>query len=189
MKKILSPYMQYNMSLWLLILILSIYGGIMTYFALRNIPSIKIIAVESTGTRFVTDSKDKALEKEQQEFVKRFLRLYTNYDADSITETVGKATEWMSNSAWIKVSESYTKTKAQAIDVKMVQISEITKLVQSDSDNSVFIGNVSTRQIYRGISKKLTGVIQLRVKLRPRSELNPWGLEVDELSETWRDAE
>jgi hypothetical protein len=189
MKKIISPYMQYNMSLWILIVVLGIYSCITTYFALRNIPDIKIVAVESTGTRLVTDSKDKVFEKEEQEFVKRFLRLYTNYDSESITETIGKSTEWMSDAVWKKLEDSYKKTREQIVELKMVQISEITKLEQSDGNKNDYVAVISTRQIYRGISKKLRGTISLRIKQKPRSEVNPWGLEVDEIVENWRDEE
>lgn len=187
MKRLASPYMQYNLSLWIIILILSIYAGVMTYFALRNIPDIKILAIESTGTRLVTDNKDKVFEKEEQEFVKRFLRYYTNYDAETFTETIGKSTEWMSDAAWNKLSESFKKTKAQILDLKMVQISEITKLDQADSNKDDFTANIQTRQIYRGIQKKLLGTIHLKIKARARSDLNPWGLEVDEIAESWRE--
>lgn len=189
MRKILSPYMQYNASLWLLILVLSLYAGVMTYFALRNIPDIKIIAVEATGTRMVTDSKDKVFEKEQQEFVKRFLRLYTNYDAESFAETMGKSTDWMSDAAWSRIEDSFKRTKAQILEIKMVQISEITKLEQSDSNPGDFTATINTRQIYRGTSKKLIGLIHLRVKPRLRTDLNPWGLEVDEISDSWKEIE
>lgn len=189
MKKLLSPYMQYNYIMWILVIVLVIYGGVMTHFAVRNIPDIKVVAIESTGTRLITDSKDLVLEREQQEFVKRFLRLYSNYDYENFRDTIGQATEWMSNSAWSLIEDKFKKVKAQTLEVKLVQISEIKKLDQSDTNKNEFTAVIHTRQIYRGIQKKLVGQIHLVVQPKARSELNPYGWEVNEFSDSWKDSE
>ena len=182
-----TPYMQYQSSLWLLILALAVYGVVMTIFAVRNIPEFKIVAIESTGTRLVTDSTDKVIERERQEFVKRFIRLYTNYDSESFSETIGHSTDWMSDASWSRIEKAFEEMKAQIIEYKMVQISEITKLEQSDTQPLEFTAEIHTRQIYRGTSKKLIGTLTVKLKTQKRTELNPWGWEVDELSETWKE--
>lgn len=187
MKIKFSPYMQYQSSLWLLILVLGIYGIVMTTFAVRNIPELKIVAIEATGTRIVTDSTDKVIERERQEFVKRFIRLYTNYDSETFSETIGHSTDWMSDSAWSRIEKSFEEMKSQILEYKMVQISEITKLEQSDLNPLEFSSEIHTRQIYRGTSKKLLGTLSVKLKSQKRTELNPWGWEVDELSETWKE--
>lgn len=182
-----TPYMQYQSSLWILVGVLLLYSIAMTTIAMRNIPEFKIVAIEPTGTRLVTDSTDKVIEKERQEFVKRFIRLYTNYDSDSFGETIGHSTDWMSDSAWSRIEQSFKEMKSKIIEYKMVQITEITKLDQSDANPLEFSAEVHTRQIYRGTSKKLSGTLILKLKAQKRTDLNPWGWEVDELAETWKE--
>lgn len=187
MKLKITPYMQYQSSLWILIGVLFLYSVTMTVFALRNIPEFKIVAIEPTGTRLVTNSTDKVIERERQEFVKRFIRLYTNYDSESFGETIGHSTDWMSDGAWSRIEQSFKEMKAQILEYKMVQISEITKLEQSDTNPLEFSSEVHTRQIYRGTSKKLNGTLILKLRVQKRTDLNPWGWEVDELAETWKE--
>lgn len=179
--------MQYNLSLWYLIIFLSLYSVVMTVLALRNIPSFKLIAIEQTGTRYITDEKDKVLESEQQEFVKRFVRLYTNYDSENFTQTIGHSTDWLSDQAWRKIEEDFKKMKSQILEVKMVQISDIKKIEQSDSFKNEFTLEVLARQIYRGTQKQLKGTLNIKLKIKERTELNPWGWEVDELNESWKE--
>ena len=179
--------MQYQSSLWLLILMLSIYGVVMTVFAVRNIPEFKIVAIEPTGSRLVTNNTDKVIERERQEFVKRFIRLYTNYDSETFSETIGHSTDWMSDVSWRRIEKAFEEMKAQILEYKMVQISEITKLEQNDANPLEFSAEIHTRQIYRGTSKKLIGSLSVKLKSQKRTELNPWGWEVDELMETWKD--
>lgn len=187
MKLKVTPYMQYQSSLWILIGILLLYSIAITVMALRNIPEFKIVAIEPTGTRLVIDNTDKVIERERQEFVKRFIRLYTNYDSDSFSETIGHSTDWMSDGAWSRIEPVFKETKAQSLEYKMVQISEINKLEQSDANPLEFSAEVHTRQIYRGSSKKLNGTLILKLKAQKRTDLNPWGWEVDELAETWKE--
>jgi hypothetical protein len=183
----MTPYMQYQSSLWIFIAVLAVYSVAMTFMAMRNIPEFKIVAIEPTGTRLVTDSTDKVIERERQEFVKRFIRLYTNYDSESFSETIGHSTDWMSDGAWSRIEQSFKDMKVQILEYKMVQISEITKLEQSDASPLEFSAEVHTRQIYRGTSKKLHGTLILKLKAQKRTDLNPWGWEVDELAETWKE--
>lgn len=184
MRKI-TPYMQYNSALWMLIVVLGIYSAIMTYFAVRNIPTFKVVAIEPTGTRLITDQKDKAIEFERQQFVKKFIRSFTNYDADSIIEITNQYTSLMTEEFWKKYQPNFQVEMTKIKEARISQNSTITKLEQSDKDPFSYTATVETLQFYRGSTKKLQGVIQLNIKATRRTEYNPSGFEVDNLQENW----
>ncbi|MFN3453756.1 MAG: hypothetical protein ACK41T_02275 [Pseudobdellovibrio sp.] len=185
MYKKISPYIQYNMSLWLLVAILLTYSLGITVYAIKNQRELKIIAIDQFGTRLVTEQNDKIFEQEKYEFVKYFIRLYTNYDSENFTQTIGHSTDLMSDDVWSKIEAEYKSLKNRVQETKMHQISEITRLEMDDKNPNVFKAQIESTQSYRGIQKKVKGEIQLTLIKKDRSELNPHGWEVVGLFERW----
>ncbi len=183
--KKITPYIQYNMSLWLLVAILSIYSVGITIYAIHNQRELKIIAIDQFGTRLVTEQNDKIYEQEKYEFVKYFIRIYTNYDSENFTQTIGHSTDLMSDDVWSKIEAEYKSLKARVTETKMHQFSEITRLEMDDKNPNVFKAQIESTQSYRGIQKKVKGEIQLTLIKKERSDLNPHGWEVVGLFERW----
>jgi len=183
--KKITPYIQYNLSLWLLVAILSIYSVGITIYAIKNQRELKIIAIDQFGTRLVTEQNDKIYEQEKYEFVKYFIRIYTNYDSENFTQTIGHSTDLMSDDVWSKIEAEYKSLKARVQETKMHQFSEITRLEMDDKNPNTFKAQVESTQSYRGIQKKVKGEIQLTLIKKERSELNPHGWEVAGLFERW----
>ena len=183
--KKITPYIQYNLSLWLLVAILSIYSLGITIYAIKNQRELKIIAIDQFGTRLVTEQNDKIYEQEKYEFVKYFIRIYTNYDSENFTQTIGHSTDLMSDDVWSKIEAEYKSLKARVQETKMHQFSEITRLEMDDKNPNTFKAQVESTQSYRGIQKKVKGEIQLTLIKKERSELNPHGWEVAGLFERW----
>ena len=183
--KKITPYIQYNLSLWLLVAILSIYSVGITIYAIKNQRELKIIAIDQFGTRLVTEQNDKIYEQEKYEFVKYFIRIYTNYDSENFTQTIGHSTDLMSDDVWSKIEAEYKSLKARVQETKMHQFSEIKRLEMDDKNPDVFKAQIESTQSYRGIQKKIKGEIQLTLIKKERSDLNPHGWEVVGLFERW----
>jgi len=186
MIKKLTPYLQYNISLWYLVALLSVYSFGVTVYAVKNQKELKIIAIDQFGTRLVTEQNDKIYEQEKYEFVKHFIRIYTNYDSENFTQTIGHSTDLMNDDVWNKIESEYKSLKDRVKETKMHQVSEITKLEVDDKNQNNFKAYVESTQSYRGIQKKVKGEIQLTLNQKERSELNPHGWEVVGLYESWQ---
>lgn len=186
MIKKITPYLQYNLSLWYLVALLSIYSIGITIYAIKNQSELKIIAIDKFGTRLVTEQNDKVYEQEKYEFIKYFIRIYTNYDSENFTQTIGHSTDLMSDEVWNKIEGDYKDLKKRVSETKMIQVSEITKLEVDDKNNNLFKAQIESTQTYRGIQRKIKGEIQITIKLKERSELNPHGWEVVSMYESWQ---
>lgn len=182
----MTPYLQYKVSLWYLIGILSIYSFGITVYAIRNQKEFKIIAIDNFGTRLVTDQNDKVFEQEKYEFVRYFIRLYTNYDSENFTQTIGHSTDLMSDEVWVQIENEYKLLKNRVHETKMHQVSEITQLEVDDKNDLNFKANIEGKQIYRGIQKEVKGEIHLTLKQKERTDLNPYGWEVVQIYESWK---
>lgn len=183
--KKITPYIQYHFSLWMLISLLFIYSIGITIYALNNKSELKIIAIDQLGTRLVTDQNDKIYEQEKYEFVKYFIRLYTNYDSENFTTTIGHTTDLMSDGVWSKIEAEYKSLKTRVLETKMNQVSEIKRLEMDDANINHFKAQVISIQNYRGVQKQIKGEIQITLSKKTRSELNPHGWEVVGLYERW----
>lgn len=186
MIKKLTPYFQYKLSLWYLVALLSIYSVSITVYALKNQKELKIIAIDQFGTRLVTEKNDKIYEQEKYEFVKYFIRIYTNYDSENFSQTIGHSTDLMSDEVWSKIENEYKSLKLRVLETKMQQISEIIKLEVDDKNNDIFKAQIESSQIYRGIKKNIIGEIHIKLNKKNRSDLNPHGWEVVSLYESWQ---
>ncbi len=186
MIKKITPYFQYNISLWYLVIILSIYSIGVTVFSIKNQKELKIIAIDQFGTRLVTEQNDKVYEQEKYDFVKYFIRIYTNYDSENFTQTIGHSTDLMSDDVWNKIESEYKNLKNRVTETKMLQVGEITLLEVDDKNNNLFKAQIEVIQTYRGIQKKIKGEIHLTLNHKLRSDLNPHGWEVVGLYESWQ---
>lgn len=184
MKKI-SPYFQYHLMNWYLVFVLSVYSISITVFTIKSNKEVKIIAIDQFGTRLVTEKNDKIYQTEKYEFVKYFIRNYTNYDSENFSQTIGHSTDLMTDEVWNKIENEYKILKDRVKETKMIQISEITKLEEDDKNSNQFKAEIISQQNYRGIQKKIKGEIQLILNLKKRTELNPYGWEVSSLYEKW----
>lgn len=183
--KKITPYFQYNLSLWYLVILLSCYSVGVTIYAIANRHDIRIIAIDQFGTRFVTDQNDKIHEQEKHEFVKYFIRLYTNYDSENFTQTIGHSTDLMNDAVWNKIESEYKNLKERVAETKMIQVAEISKLEEDDKNPNLFKAEIESTQTYRGIQRKIKGEIHLTLNNTERSEINPHGWEVIGLYERW----
>ena len=182
----ITPYIQYRLSIWYLVVLLTIYSIGITIYAVTSKSELKIIAIDRFGTRLVTDENDKVLEQEKYEYIKYFIRIYTNYDSENFTQTIGHSTDLMSDEVWNKIESEYKNLKKHVGETKMLQVSEISKLEVDDKNNNRFKAQVESTQTYRGIQRKIKGEIQITVKKKDRSEINPHGWEVVGLYESWQ---
>lgn len=143
---------------------------------------IILIAIENGGTRLVSDEKDKILEMEVAGFIKNFLETFYQYNSDSYSRQMGKATDLMSEELWQEKQSELARIgenlKSQAIS-QSIEIQSIDKVGENQFEAVILIA-VKSRMSTQSVRLK----IQLKVEKSKRSGQNPYPLQIDEIHET-----
>lgn len=163
---------------WALLLALTIWALLATATSLRQDKTI-LIALDESGTRTITDAKDKFLALELKNFIHTFLTKYYNYNELTFSEQMQSATDLMDKALWETEKEKLlsiqTKLKLEPLTQSSI-IQSIDQIGESTYE-AILKTTISSRLNAKTVQIKTT----LELKKSPRTENNPWGYEITEL--------
>lgn len=166
---------------WGLIAVLLLWSLLTTTHILRSENKTILIAVEDGSTRLVTDSFDRALQSEIRNFVTEFIHSYYNYNEETFSSQVGRASDLLSQSLWeqqktklFEIKQNLTKSSlSQKVEIASLELRENNSI---EAGLTITVTSRLSEQKYKIKSK-------IQINKIPRSETNPWGFEITELKD------
>lgn len=141
-----------------------------------------IIGIDSNGTRIVTDQADPIYKTEAVAFIQKFLFNVYNFDSENFIKRIGLTTTMMSEDLW-KSKRSEILDLKNKVERDGIRISgQVLKMTLDDS--GVYHGLVSVKEQSRMNEQDHRIEVAIKLKSVPRSQDNPFGLEVDSYEET-----
>lgn len=166
---------------WFLIASLFLWASLATFFALKNNSKIILIGIEDRETRIISESNDRILQNELKNFINHFVENYYSFNEQSFSDRISKASDLMAISLWEiqapKLLVIQQKLKSQPLS----QFAEIESMDKIDSDKVEAILNLTIKSKLSEHKVKLKLVL-LYSKAK-RTETNPWGFQIEELSD------
>lgn len=166
---------------WILISCLVLWGVTASLYALSKTEKMILIGVDDAGTRLITANSDRLLQSELKNFLKTFFESYYAYDEKNFLEQIGRATEIMSDDLWQR-----NKDKLLELNQKL-QKTPLSQKMEMETIDLLDQGKVEAILVLKIRSRINEQKIRLKVvvefKKHERTEKNPWGFEVTELSD------
>lgn len=166
---------------WLLIFSLTTWAIFASVFALRNNSKIMLIGIDDSGSRLITETNDRILQNELKNFIKYFVEHYYIYDEKTYADQLSLASDLMNPELWEAQKPKLLEIKEKLQKMPLVQLAEIESLDKVDNDKIEGVLNliIKSKLSERKVKLKIT----LRISKSPRTEQNPWGFEIAELSD------
>ncbi len=166
---------------WALICLLLVWASLATALAIANKQKIILIAVGGDETRIITENKDHALKSELKNFVQAFLQNYYGFTESTFDQNMSIASDLMSEELWERQKPKIQELKTKMKPIGLSQGVEILSLDQIDQNKIEGIINLTIH------GRALDKIIKIKVNITfaqiPRSEQNPWGYEMKEVSD------
>lgn len=166
---------------WLLVIALFLWGLLASIFALKNNSKIIIIGIDENGSRIISESNDRILQNELKNFLQSFIRTYYSYDEKSFSTQMEIASNLMSLELWESSKPKLLELKEKLQKNPLGQIPEIESIDLIDQ------GKVEAVLIISIKAKLSEQKVKLKVRIgfikSPRTETNPWGYEITEVSD------
>jgi len=166
---------------WLLIISLTLWAVLASTFALRNNSKTILIGIDDSGSRLITETNDRILQSELKNFIKYFVDRYYMYDEKTYADQISAASDLMNPGLWESQKPKLLEIKEKLQKMPLVQLAEIESLDKVDNDKVEGVLNLIIKSKLTEHKVKLK--IVLRISKSPRTEQNPWGYEITELSD------
>lgn len=166
---------------WLLIFSLTMWAVLASAFALKNNSKTMLIGIDDSGSRLITETNDRILQNELKNFIKYFVERYYVYDEKTYADQLSLASDLMNAGLWESQKPRLLEIKEKLQKMPLVQLAEIESLDKVDSDKIEGVLNLIIKSKLSEHKVKLK--IVLRICKAPRTEQNPWGYEITELSD------
>lgn len=166
---------------WLLIVSLSIWALFASIFALKNNAKTILIGIDNDGSRLITETNDRILQNELKNFIKYFVERYYIYDEKTYSDQMSLASDLMSPDLWEMQKPKLLEIKEKILKIPLVQLAEIENLDKVDTDKIEGILNLIIKS--KLSEHKVRLKITLKISKSIRTEQNPWGFEITELSD------
>lgn len=141
-----------------------------------------IIAIDSNGSRIVTDLNDPIYKTEAIAFVQKFLFNVYNFDSANFIKRIGFATSLMSEELWKKKESEILDLKSK-IERDNIAISGLV-IKMSRDDEGTYHAIVKATERTRLNEQEHQIEVALKLKSVSRNQDNPSGLEVDSYEES-----
>lgn len=166
---------------WALITGLFMWALLASYFALRNESKTLLIGIDESGSRIISESNDRILKNELKNFLKSFLDNYFNYDEKTFSTQIGLAADLMSKDLWEKQKTKLVELKEKLQKTPLTQTAEIESLdlIDSNKIEGILVLKIKSRINEQKVRLK----VSLTFSKTPRTESNPWGYEISEVSD------
>lgn len=160
---------------------LFLWGVTATIYAVSKESKTLLIGIDENGTRIIENKEDPLFKTEVVAFIRHFTLLLYNFDSQTYIENVGSASDLMGADLW-KELEASLKTKRDVVNERQIShsgvVEQIIKL--DESSYEVVLRGFEQRQL-----KRVERLLKLQVSLNRihRTNINPWGIEVESLKE------
>lgn len=140
-----------------------------------------IIGIDANGTRVITDQRDPIYKTEAVAFIRKFLFNVYNFDSENFMQRIGLTTTMMSEELW-KAKRSEILELKNKVERDGIQVSGQTQKMTVD-ESGVYHGLVIVKERSRMNERDHRVEISIKLKNVPRTQDNPFGLEVDSYEE------
>lgn len=166
---------------WLLVTSLILWAALASVFALKNESKTILIGIDENGSKIINDSNDRILQNELKNFLKSFLLTYYGYDEKSFSSQIESASNLMSLELWERAKPRLLEQKEKLSKFPLTQIPDIESIDMIEQGKIEAILNLSIKA--RLNEQKVKLKVRLSFTKGPRTELNPWGFEITEVSD------
>lgn len=166
---------------WFLIFSLTVWAVFASAFALKNNSKTMLIGIDDSGSRLITETNDRILQNELKNFIKYFVERYYIYDEKTFADQISAASDLMNPNLWESQKPKLLGIKEKLQKMPLVQLAEIESLDKVDNDKIEGILNLVIKSKLSEHKVKIK--IILRISKATRTEQNPWGYEITELSD------
>lgn len=166
---------------WLLITVLGSWAVFASFFALKNNSQTILIGIDDSGSRLITETNDRILQNELKNFIKYFVEKFYIYDDKTFADQISLASDLMSSELWDIQKPKLITIKEKLEKMPLVQLAEIESLDKIDNDRIEGLLGLTIKSKLSEHKVKLK--IILKISKSPRTEQNPWGFEITELSD------
>lgn len=141
-----------------------------------------LIAIDGNGTRIVQEAQDPIFKTEAVSFIQNFIVNSYNFNHDNFMQRIGLATTMMSDALWKSKRTSILdlKKKVEADEISVA--GEIERISRDEHGNYHILVKAQEKSRLSIQDRKLK--ILVGIKAVPRSQNNPWGMEVDSYEES-----
>lgn len=141
-----------------------------------------IIGIDANGTRVVTEANDPIYKTEAIAFIQKFFFNAYNFDQRNFFKRLGYATTLMSEDLWKKKEGEILDLKNRIERDNIEVSSQILKLTKDEE--GTYHGLVQLKEQSRLNQQDHKVVVAIKLKVVPRNQDNPFGLEVDSYEES-----
>lgn len=166
---------------WLLIAALGIWAVFASFFAVKNNSQTILIGIDDSGSRLITETNDRILQNELKNFLKYFIEKFYIYDEKTFADQISDASDLMSHDLWETQKPKLLEIKEKLSKMPLAQLAEIENLDKVDSDR--IEGTLGLTIKSKLSEHKVKIKVNLKINKAPRTEQNPWGYEITELSD------
>lgn len=140
-----------------------------------------IIGIDTNGTRMVTDQADPIYKTEAVAFIQKFVFNVYNFDAENFMKRIGLTTTMMSEDLW-KAKRSEILDLKNKVERDNIHISgQIQRMTLDEA--GIYHGLVLVKERSRMNEQDHRIEVSIKLKTVPRTQDNPYGLEVDSYEE------
>jgi len=161
---------------WLLILVLGLWGASASILFLTKKEKTILISVEEGETRLIESQSDYVLRAEIKNFINSFFALYYTFNQSSFDQNMIQASDLMSEELWQKQKPKILELKSKIKSAGLEQSNEILEISELEKGKIEVLTAVMLKT--GELSKKIQIKTIIAFKRINRSEQNPWGLEI-----------
>lgn len=166
---------------WMLVLSLSFWALLASFFALKNNAKTILIGIDDGGSRLITETNDRILQSELKNFLKYFIENFYSYNEKTFGDQISSVSDVMSPELWDSQKPKLLELKEKLEKIPLEQFAEIENLDKVDSNKIEGVLNITVKSKLSEHKVKLK--ISLQFNKSTRTEQNPWGYEITELSD------
>lgn len=176
-----SKLLREEIKYWLLLVCLFLWALTATVYSVSKAEKIILVGIDDVGARLITDSKDRLLQSELKNFLRSFFESYYAYDEKTFLSKIGNATEVMSDDLWQRNKDRLMELNQNLQKTPLSQSAEIESidLIDQGKVEAILVVLIHSRINEQRVRLKVV----LEFKRNDRSEKNPWGFQITELSD------
>lgn len=166
---------------WIALIALFAWGLTASLWGCSKQEKVILIAVEPSGTRLITDEKDRVFEAELSNFIKYFLEHYYQYSSETFLAQIGKATDLMSEELYQEKQSELLKINENLKSMKLTNTIEIESIDKVGENTYEAVLNITVTNRMSSHHVKLKVVMTLQE--HKRDAKNPYNYEIGTLNE------
>ncbi|MDG0816485.1 VirB8/TrbF family protein [Bdellovibrio svalbardensis] len=176
-----SKLLRESILYWLSFIALLLWAVTATAWAVLKSDKTVLIGIDEAGTRIITTSSDRLVQSELKAFLKYFFEMYYSYNELNFNERMSLSTDLFSNDLWALQRDKIAQLGVNLKKTPLSQSAEIQSIDRIDNSKIEAILLLTIRS--RMSEQKVRLKVILSYRRSERTEKNPWGYEVDELSD------